>query len=240
MAAVNDHNERQAPSRPSGRADLQSSRDACGNAPQTVSKSEKHPFTRQRRSTVAATLKLTHKAIGVEVRRGTYDVVVDGKRVGSAGTERDHRHTGRTRTSHPASPQRPKLQPNQDLRRRRGRNRQPSDAAERASCRSFSCPSSFPAWHSRSVASSQRCARSPLLLVSAVLGTAGRRRVDPSAGGGGTTSLDRRVPDRVALLDGWLTSGAKHPTGSKPGDMPAACGHGEPRRRRPPALPVDV
>jgi hypothetical protein len=30
-----------------------------------------------------ATLKLTHKAIGVEVRRGTYDVVVDGKRAGS-------------------------------------------------------------------------------------------------------------------------------------------------------------
>jgi hypothetical protein len=30
-----------------------------------------------------ATLKLTHKAIGVEVRRGTYDVVLDGERVGS-------------------------------------------------------------------------------------------------------------------------------------------------------------
>jgi hypothetical protein len=33
---------------------------------------------------MAATLKLTHKAIGVEVRRGTYDVVLDGERVGSA------------------------------------------------------------------------------------------------------------------------------------------------------------
>ena len=32
---------------------------------------------------MSATLKLTHKAIGVEVRRGTYDVEVDGKRVGS-------------------------------------------------------------------------------------------------------------------------------------------------------------
>jgi hypothetical protein len=32
---------------------------------------------------VAATLKLTHKAIGVEVRRGTYDIVVDGQPVGS-------------------------------------------------------------------------------------------------------------------------------------------------------------
>jgi hypothetical protein len=32
---------------------------------------------------MAATLKLTHKTIGVEVRRGTYDIVVDGARVGS-------------------------------------------------------------------------------------------------------------------------------------------------------------
>ena len=32
---------------------------------------------------MSATLKLTHKAIGAEVRRGTYDVAVDGKRVGS-------------------------------------------------------------------------------------------------------------------------------------------------------------
>jgi hypothetical protein len=32
---------------------------------------------------VAATLKLTHKAIGAEVRRDTYDVLVDGDRVGS-------------------------------------------------------------------------------------------------------------------------------------------------------------
>ncbi len=30
-----------------------------------------------------ATLKLTHKAIGVEVRRGTYDILVDGKPDGS-------------------------------------------------------------------------------------------------------------------------------------------------------------
>ena len=32
---------------------------------------------------MSATLKLTHKAIGVEVRRGTFDVVVDAERVGS-------------------------------------------------------------------------------------------------------------------------------------------------------------
>jgi hypothetical protein len=34
---------------------------------------------------MAATLKLTHKAIGAEVRRGTYDVVVDAERVGAVG-----------------------------------------------------------------------------------------------------------------------------------------------------------
>ena len=72
---------------------------------------------------MSATLKLTHKTIGVEVRRGTYDAMVDGKRAGSVELNETDRHTGRTRTSHPASPQRPKLQPNQDLRRRRGRNR---------------------------------------------------------------------------------------------------------------------
>ena len=32
---------------------------------------------------MSATLKLTHKAIGMAVRRGTYDVVVDGERIGS-------------------------------------------------------------------------------------------------------------------------------------------------------------
>lgn len=32
---------------------------------------------------MAATLKLTHKAIGVEVRRGTYEIMLDGHRAGS-------------------------------------------------------------------------------------------------------------------------------------------------------------
>ena len=32
---------------------------------------------------MAATLRLTHRTIGVEVRRGTYDVVLDGQRAGS-------------------------------------------------------------------------------------------------------------------------------------------------------------
>jgi hypothetical protein len=32
---------------------------------------------------MAATLKLTHSTIGVEIRRGPYDVVLDGERAGS-------------------------------------------------------------------------------------------------------------------------------------------------------------
>jgi hypothetical protein len=32
---------------------------------------------------MSATLQLTHKTIGVEVRRGPYEVLLDGKRVGS-------------------------------------------------------------------------------------------------------------------------------------------------------------
>jgi len=32
---------------------------------------------------MSATLKLTHKTIGAEVRRGTYDAVVDGTRAGT-------------------------------------------------------------------------------------------------------------------------------------------------------------
>jgi hypothetical protein len=32
---------------------------------------------------MSATLQLTHKTIGAEVRRGTYDAMVDGKRAGS-------------------------------------------------------------------------------------------------------------------------------------------------------------
>ncbi len=32
---------------------------------------------------MSATLKLIHKAIGAEVRRGTYDIALDGERVGS-------------------------------------------------------------------------------------------------------------------------------------------------------------
>jgi hypothetical protein len=37
----------------------------------------------EKRLMMSATLKLMHKAIGAEARRGTYDVVVDGQSAGS-------------------------------------------------------------------------------------------------------------------------------------------------------------
>ena len=70
-----------------------------------------------------ATLKVTHKAIGAEVRRGTYDVVVDGERAGSV--EMNHtieipvepgRHTLQVRNGRNSSS-------TQNLRRRPGRDR---------------------------------------------------------------------------------------------------------------------
>jgi hypothetical protein len=99
---------------------------------------------------MAAVLKLTHKAIGVEIRRGTYDVVLDGERVGSLelnNTIEIAVEPGR-----------------QTLKVRNGRNSsrtQRFDAADgevvafrcsgkRGFFRSFSHPSWFPAWHSRS------------------------------------------------------------------------------------------
>jgi hypothetical protein len=37
---------------------------------------------------MSATMKVTHSSIGAEVRRGTYDVVVDGERVGAVDMNR--------------------------------------------------------------------------------------------------------------------------------------------------------
>ena len=104
---------------------------------------------------MSATLKLTHKAIGAEVRRGTFDVLVDGKRVGSV----EMNDTIET----PVEPGR------HTLKVRNGRNSsraQTFDAAEgevvafrctgKRFCLSFSRPSSFPAWRSSSVGSNQR------------------------------------------------------------------------------------
>ena len=60
---------------------------------------------------MSATLKLTHKAIGLEVRRGTYDVVIDGERVGSVEMndtielpiEAGHHHTLQVRNGRNSS-----------------------------------------------------------------------------------------------------------------------------------------
>jgi hypothetical protein len=98
---------------------------------------------------VSATLKLTHKAIGAEVRRGAYSVVLDGEPVGSVEMN-DTFETAlepgvilcrsevvespaEPRTSSPPTAQRLLL-----------------DARERASCRSFLRPSSSPVWRSNS------------------------------------------------------------------------------------------
>ena len=67
---------------------------------------------------MTATLQLTHKSIGVEVRRGTYDVEIDGKHVGSVDMNdtletpvepgqhtlrvRNGRNSSQTRTFHAA------------------------------------------------------------------------------------------------------------------------------------------
>ena len=95
---------------------------------------------------MGATLKLTHKAIGAEVRRGTYDVLLDRKRVGSV----EMNHTFET----PIEPGRHTLQV------RNGRNssrKKTFDAAEsetivfRCTGKSilpvFLLPSSSPVWH---------------------------------------------------------------------------------------------
>lgn len=62
---------------------------------------------------MAATLKLTHKTIGVEVRRGTYDVVLDGTPAGSVELNRTidisvepGRHTLQVRNGRNSSPTR--------------------------------------------------------------------------------------------------------------------------------------
>ena len=93
-----------------------------------------------------ATLKLTHKAIGAEVRRGTYDVVVDGERAGSV----EMNHTIEIQSSLDVTPckfaieeTRAALKPSTPPRKRSS----PSDAPERDSCRSFSHPLPCPGWH---------------------------------------------------------------------------------------------
>ena len=64
---------------------------------------------------MTATLKMTHTAIGAEVRRGTYDIVVDGQRAGSVDMNDTIEISVEPWTSHPANPQWPKFQPNSEL-----------------------------------------------------------------------------------------------------------------------------
>jgi hypothetical protein len=60
---------------------------------------------------MSATLKLTHKTIGVEIRRGTYEVMLDGQRVGSVELNdtfetpvQPGRHTLKLRSGRNSSP----------------------------------------------------------------------------------------------------------------------------------------
>ena len=92
-----------------------------------------------------ATLKVTHKAIGVEVRRGPYDVMLDGERAGAVEMNRTieipvepGRHTLQVRNGRNSSS-------TQTFDAEAGSS--PYDAPERGSCRSFSRPFSCPAWH---------------------------------------------------------------------------------------------
>jgi len=100
---------------------------------------------RQWRSKMTATLKMTHRAIGVEVRRGTYDIVVDGQRAGSLEMN-DTIEIPVTPCKFAVAETPAELRPSRPPRARPS----PSDAPERAFCRSFSCPSSFQAWRSNS------------------------------------------------------------------------------------------
>jgi hypothetical protein len=60
---------------------------------------------------MSATLKLTHKTIGVEVRRGAYEAVVDGKQAGTVELNKTidipvepGRHTLQVRSGRNSSP----------------------------------------------------------------------------------------------------------------------------------------
>ena len=90
---------------------------------------------------MTATLKMTHKAIGVEVRRGTYDIVVDGQKAGSLEMN--------DTVEIPVEPGRHTLQ---ICSGRNSSRTQTFEAAESQTIafRSSSRPSSSPAWRSSS------------------------------------------------------------------------------------------
>jgi hypothetical protein len=94
---------------------------------------------------MSATLKMTHKAIGAEVRRGAYDILVDGQTAGSLemnATIEISVEPGITpcrfvTAESPAGP-RTSTPPKSEL--------SPFVALERGFSRSSSCPSSSLAW----------------------------------------------------------------------------------------------
>jgi len=102
---------------------------------------------------MVATLRLTHKSIGVEVRRGPYDIVVDGQRAGSLDMNdtieipiASGGHTLQVRSGRNSAEFRPSTPPKAKP--------SPSDAPGRVFCRSSSRPSSSPAWRSSSAVQS--------------------------------------------------------------------------------------
>ena len=57
-------------------------RDECAMV-EAVGRAANAAYARETGSKMTATLRVTHKSIGVEVRRGPYDIIVDAQRVGS-------------------------------------------------------------------------------------------------------------------------------------------------------------
>lgn len=101
---------------------------------------------------MSATLTVARKSIGVEVRRGTYDVLLDGERAGSVALHdtiempvETGRHTLQVRSGRNSSrPQTFGAVEDDVVAYRCGGS---------GLCRSFSCRSSCRAWRSRSGAS---------------------------------------------------------------------------------------
>lgn len=109
---------------------------------------------------MSTTLKLTHKAIGAEVRRDTFDVVVDGELVGSLEMP--------DTVELPVEPGRHTLQVQCGRNSSRtesfdatGAKLSLSDAPARGFYRCSSRPSSFTAWPSYSYASRRRLHAEP-------------------------------------------------------------------------------
>ena len=95
---------------------------------------------------MSATLKLTHKAIGAEVRRDSYDVVVDDQRIGSVKMNDTieipidlGRHTLQVRDGRKSAALKSSTQPRTRLSF--------SGVLERGSCRFSWLPSFSPSLH---------------------------------------------------------------------------------------------